>query len=305
MTSGKVSRLQDPEAWESEANLILICAERLLEGRLTLVLGAGASAGFGLPSWTTLVDRLLAALNTARPAGASDAAAAEIAWAKCGSDDIAFAKLVRTELYRGYSFDLSAMQAQNLLAAVGALAMASSRGRVAHIVTLNFDVVLETYLGAFGLVTEPVGQAPSWNSRADVRVLHPHGVLPPEGEIRAGIVFTQGDFDRIVGDAKNAWHARLLDIFSAHTCLFIGLSGDDQNLTSLLGATKEAHPGLKEGEAYWGIEVTRRPTKNPHIWSNRKVRSLELGSFDDIPLFLLRICQEASRIARGSSGVSS
>jgi len=293
-----VSHLENPDSWRDEGTLIEWAATQLARGRLALVLGAGASHGFGFPGWSELTDRLFRAAGVVRPTGTTDDAAAEMLLHEAaGGDDVRFASLVRDALYRGYDFDPSAISSVSLLAAIGTLCLASSRGRAAYVVTYNFDVVLEEYLRYFGIRVDTVAEAPAWNSTADVRILHPHGALHPKGPVTRGVVYCLTHFDRIIGNAAEAWHRIQLDVFSSHTCIFIGLSGEDRNLSSLLTKTKDSHACRRDGHHYWGIRLTRSGAENDHIWRPRGVHNHVLVDYDRIAPFLLAVCRRAAELA--------
>src|SRR5262249_46572895 len=142
----------------------------------------------------------------------------------------------------------------DLLTAVGALTMASGRGNVAKVVTFNYDDILELYLSCYGFHCATVTRVPRWATREDVTVLHPHGFLPSDSTALdvSPIVLTQLDYDDIVGNSKDLWRSTIVDVFRSHFCIFIGLSGTDQNLTNMLHTVSKEHASTESGDLFWG-----------------------------------------------------
>jgi len=290
--------MSSPDDWKSFDKLKKLLAYRLVYQRISLFLGAGASAGFGLPDWKVLVDNLYSNSGATRPASPDNTRDAEdlLMGTKYAGDRIKFASAVRTALYQKTDLHPSNMETNRLLSAIAALVMSSVRGHVANVVTFNFDDILETYLKWRGFAVESVDCLPAWNGAADVRVLHPHGLLPIDttSAIRRGVVFTQLDFDKIVGDAKNQWFQRITDIMRSTTCIFIGISGDDANLTNMLAQVNDSHASSGT-EPYWGVRFGRPGDANETRWTNRGVHPIALD-YAKTPEVLLEICQLASKI---------
>ncbi len=296
-----LSEMEDPTSWESPY-LEQFLAEQLVKRRVALILGAGASFGFGLPTWDLLTDRLLTLTKcVGRSAGRSNEALAEDAWYACHKDEEQFAALVRKALYQGYVADFESLTSHALMRALGALAMPSSRGYVSKIVTFNFDDLLETYLKEFGVATDSEATQPMWQSQADVSVLHQHGILPVKhGESVSRIVMTRTHFDLMANDVKDSWKRTVVQIMASHTCIFIGLSGDDQNLRLMLADAKSVHVSRRHRHLYWGVRFTVR-AENHQMWLDHKVAEHKLVSYDELPPLLLRICQLASQRWRSST----
>ena len=176
--------------------------------------------------------------------------------------------------------------------------MASSRGSVAKIVSFNFDDIIELYLSYFGHDISIGVNLPAWNRCADVLVLHPHGLLPSDlsKPIPRLIVFTQADYDDVIGNTSDEWHEAILGVFRSHTCLFIGLSGNDRNLTSLLKKANDTHACRQTGELYWGIRFALDGDALVPIWEKRGVFHRCVNDYAEIPSILFDICQHAARL---------
>ena len=69
--------MADRTKYEDPAFLNDYLARQLRKGSLAVILGAGASCGFGLPGWETLVDRMFAKSSATKPATLSPEMAAE------------------------------------------------------------------------------------------------------------------------------------------------------------------------------------------------------------------------------------
>lgn len=289
-----LTEMADPASWE-RPHLDEFLARQLMRGRLALILGAGASFGFGLPNWDALTDRLLAkAKYGPRLPGRSNEALADDVWQSCAKDEIMFASMVREALYEDYVTDFASLSAHPLMRAIGALAMPSARGHVSKIVTFNFDDLLETYLAEFGFTADSQADQPMWQSQADVCVLHQHGLLPVNRTKDVSrVVMTRTHFDRLAADVKDAWKRTVVQLMTSHTCLFIGLSGDDQNLRLMLSDANVAHIARRSNHLYWGVRLTVS-AENEAMWTDNRVAQHKLLNYDDLPVLLLRVCQIAA-----------
>ncbi len=254
---GTVSQLLQPEYFSRPQNLKTWLARALNQGKLRLVLGAGVSQEIGLPSWSDLVARLERHCQKTF-AGNDDTEKSE-AILRNGfyRDRIKFAEAVRKCLYEGYDSTLAGLSTRRLMIALSALAIPGRRGSVREIVTFNFDDLLEEYLGYLGFHVQSTALLPRWSGLHDIEILHVHGVLfsNPQKPIDRGVVFTESDFDEIVGDARNLWHKKVIDILQSNFCIFIGLSGDDPNLRNILVKTKKEHVSSEES-LFWGIRFS-------------------------------------------------
>jgi hypothetical protein len=304
MTSASVemSSMQDYRAWENWNRLREFLAHQLCGGRLALVLGAGLLHGFGLPDWDELTTRIFALKAATRPTGVDNEMAADTFLIdQCREDDLEFARLVRQALYDGVDLSMDALRRRDILAAIGSLMMSSSRGSVSRVITLNFDDLLERYLTYYGFLIESVSNVPAWGSRVDARVFHWHGLLPSsrESELPGPIVMAQKHYDRSVGKEHNAWHATVIDIMRANTCVFIGLSGRDKNLLSVLTDVQATHPSRSTKDAFWGVRFATADDPLKTNWRGRGVYQFDLASYGELSSRLFDVCQFASELWRG------
>lgn len=220
--------------------------------------------------------------------------------AKFGNDRMTFAKAVRHALYTPAKHDPNFLLKSDLLQAIAAFLTNSLRGRSGAVVTFNFDDILETYLKLLGFVVRSETSVPAWSSSADVLVYHPHGLLPMKDETgMTEIVFTTSDFDKVIGRPE-AWNTTLSSVWSATFPVFIGLSGDDGRLRSLLDLTKPTHPAtVKDSSKYWGVRPTLATADSYEIdrWKQLGIVSRKINSYAELPAWLLSICQRAAASA--------
>ena len=251
------SAASQPEYYDNDENRRVIASTALRKGYLRLVLGAGVSSAVGLPGWEQLVTDM-AVLTEKQPKGKDLAAKSDWLLRKGASGDRkAFADLVRKALYEGYDGSMPGLSTHPLMVALGALSMAGLRGGVSEIITFNFDNLLELYMRYHGFVVRSTSTLPSLSKRSDVEVLHVHGTLPFSNDepIPRNIVFTEDDFDEVTGDRGDIWNQRISHILRSNFCLFIGVSGDDPNLRSMIRAIRNEHP-IRASQRYWGFRFS-------------------------------------------------
>jgi hypothetical protein len=284
--------------FENPATLTDHLADQLARGRLAIVIGAGASMGFGLPSWASLLDRCLELRGISRIDGPDPEALAERVLVEgCGNDDVTFARLVATALYENFDLSFETLRQKPLLAAIGALIMLSHKQSSTRIISYNFDDLLGRYLRQGGFAVKSVDELQCWAGTEDVTVYHPHGLLPsgtPPEQINRPICFAAIHFDRLRTN-KPLWASLLREILSSHTCLFIGLSGDDHVLRTTLYEAHSVH-AAKSSYAFWGVRFSNDPAdKSRVIFEERGVYQHTLRTYDDLPGFLFTICEQAAR----------
>jgi hypothetical protein len=290
--------MRSRSAYEQRNSLVQYLASQLVRGRLALILGAGASAGFGLPGWSDLLLRICGAARIRPPKG-NLTQMAETLESKIG-DREKFVRTLHKCLYRGTSS--SAVIDSELLRAVGSVVMALSRRGVGEVITFNFDDILERHLRQNGFAVDSVCSLPDWFGNCDARIYHPHGSLPAATRVdkaqAESVVITQADYDRIVDKGDSPWNELLLTVMRSRTCLFIGLSGQDQNVCSLLSNVGSSHATKRTREAYWGIRfgLDKPPVSDAPetMWTKRKVFAAHVKSYGDLPGLLLEVCQLAA-----------
>jgi hypothetical protein len=196
-------------------------------GRLTFVLGAGASMEAGLPSWRSLVRDLLHDVAP-RSLGGADRAAWLDAVAESGvlgmaatarafsRSDAEFVRRVQHHVYRGRGeehFEPGPLTQE--------IAAWKRDHPAVQLATFNYDPLLERALEDRGLAVQArEDDEPEPDGVAFVR--HLHGRLTEDA-----IVLTERDYARWpAGGWQDRFMAQALD----GLCVFVGLSFTDQNL---------------------------------------------------------------------------
>ena len=219
---------------------------------LSLVVGAGASAEAGLPSWGRLVHDLLhraavERLNLGEEArevwikqivtGESPLGAAAIAQALAGED---LADWIPSALY---GEDPHRFQPGPIARQVPMLRAGFDVGL--RLLTTNYDDLLQQAFedAAIGVeavaFTGPSGPQVSATDASHQRVFHLHGFLAREGRRAGTVVLTEHDYQRV---AQEDWQrSEVGSALMNGPCLFIGSSLTDPNLLRYLHA--HAGPG--------------------------------------------------------------
>lgn len=298
--------MKDPNYWSDQNRLAEYLARQLVAGRLALLLGAGISTKFGLPGWEQLiVEMSKSAKYGAFPKGGNALRRAQaIKDEKFASNERGFLDLVQKALYKNATIDMPTMVNNRLLAAIGSLVMSSRRGSASKVVTFNFDDILEIYLEYYGFDVASIIEEKHWSPNSDVVVYHPHGFLPFTKRRKRSerIVLSSKQFLKAIADGpENAWRLMLLTLLRTHTCLHIGLSGEDLNLESLMNNVGSLHAGRPKEAAFTGVRFCERSGKSAQkdVIATSKASGIfthVLNSWDDLPTFLFRICQQARDI---------
>lgn len=297
--------MKSSHGWSDPAVIDNFLAHQLLRGRLAIILGAGASFGFKLPGWSNLLQQMCNALKCAGPTSCGNLPqfAGDLLRNKFSGNKPQFWEAVRAALYLDVKANESQLLNGAMLRAIGALAAASSRGKVGSVVSFNFDDLLEEYLQVLGLTTSSTVDFPTWSQQTDVDVMHPHGLLPFKSTSaisERGITFTDADYTAKIGDINDPWNRKVSDVMTTHTCLFIGLSGDDERLKSLIFNANKMHPSITSDQfPFWGVVTRLADTSDDDRvsrWKEHGVHSKRFGSYDEVPDWLLGICRRAAKI---------
>jgi hypothetical protein len=209
-----------------------------------------------------------------------------------------FLEAVRRALYDGVGADFQSLRQNNTLGAIGSLVMASQRGSASRVITFNFDDLLERYLRYHGFVVLSAGTERHWGGAGDVTVLHPHGILPFEGSIPAQeLIFDRVSYSKAI-DPTRPWRQEILSTMRTHTCIFVGLSGNDNNLHSMLVTCKDSHASREENSLFWGITFN---TKDDEVlassWNEVGVFYRRVTDYEHaLPDILFRVCQGAAGV---------
>ncbi|MGO9019189.1 MAG: SIR2 family protein [Syntrophobacteraceae bacterium] len=289
------------DAWEHPETLKNYLAQQLLKGRIALILGSGISTDFNLPDWPKLITDLYASKGQSPPSGMNMEKQAEVFQDRHYSGNLpGFLEAVRSALYSNFTADFEELRKNPTLGAIGALVMASGRGSASTVVNFNFDDILEMYLEYHGFVANSVAGEKYWSTNSDVTVFHPHGLLPkrPKSEMSKDIIFGQMAYSKIVGDTSSPWRQLLLTVMRTHTCILLGLSGDDANLDSFLVACKDNHVCTRTRTLFWGLVLKdKEDLDRRRLWERRGIYMKVVSSYSQgQPSFLFEICQRAAEI---------
>ncbi len=291
----------DTEDYLEQDRWIHLLVEHLYNGSLALVLGAGVSVDFGLPTWMTLVQRCLdrggIPYDLDRLAERHGLYMDEI---EGKLDPHEYTDLVAAALYEDVTLGSDVCQSP-LLIALGALLMGSRRGSVREVVTFNFDVVLEYYLSLHGFAVQSYDALPQLRTAADVRIGHINGILghsafPVHHSKR--LVLSSRSMELRMGAPFEAWKDMFRDLLKSHLVLFVGLSGNDPIFGPLLSDVA----GSIQAERVTGvwlfghdIDSGRGSSYSTRDFMNRNVVPVCLSSYAEIPQRLLEVCQVAAR----------
>lgn len=264
----------------------------LYTGELALLLGAGISKAFGLPSWPQLVRDCLGSVGTPFAHIPDDAPfdvltkSAGVFHEACKAEQ-QYRALIKQHLYAKHQRQTTTP----LLTAVGALLMGSRRGRIREAWTLNFDDVLEWHLRRHGFVSQVVTEIPCLLRDVDVTIHHPHGFIPFGDTTRGStdIVFDDRSYaSRSVG-VDQPWRTAVQWALRSKVFVALGLSWSDGLLRTLL---LESSGQIKNRPtAFWFFGSGQTVDKEECLRHN--VVPLVFANFDDYAPFLLRVCEGA------------
>lgn len=285
-----------------QSNAVRHLAHNLNEGSLVLFLGAGASKGFGLPTWLELVNFLRTDVGLPVLADVGVSAedlqhAADEVQDKLGSA-AALINLIEKYLYDGMK-DLASTKIfdNHLLVSISALLMGSKRGHVTRVVTLNYDNMLEWFLSLFGFIVKTIHKLPELEGSEDVRIYHPHGFIPHPlaSSIKSDFVILGMDSaNQRLGTPGDPWFEMTRHILNTGFCLFIGMSEQtlsDRAIAPLFRTSGErVKPERPLG--IWVLLNSLSTAKEAEFQRNNIV-PLIINGVEDISKFLLEICQES------------
>jgi hypothetical protein len=228
--------------------------ESYKNNNLTLVLGAGVSVDYGLPSWNVLVQKLLL---TAFKNETNETEEKSLVLAKLFTKvfplspliaarflnnnynikgkSIEFEKDVRKVLYENIMNDIDSELVKEIIQ----LCVAPGKSpNLNSIITYNYDDIIEKSLEKLDIEVpfRPIYSVGQNNNYNELPIYHVHGFMPRDGELDINNKITLGE---------NNYHQQYNDIYSWNniiqinkfrdcTCLFIGISFTDPNIRRLL-----------------------------------------------------------------------
>lgn len=272
------------------------------DGSLTLVCGAGISIGANIPSWDSLLDRLLDAMAQKLTKTTTDEKIDNQGLGQLKSNssliigrylknvlDDDFLPELRDALYR---------EASNTSELIDSIVEMSRPKRstkpLDSIITFNFDDLLEKNLKKNKIEHKGIYTEGFRNKPDEIPIYHVHGFLPSSGRIneKMNIVFSEDAYHDQFTDPFSWSNLIQLSKFSQNTCLFVGLSLSDPNLRRLLDVAYRKDPA--KGTRHFMIQKRdSKSSRNRLIESLKEQDAASLGlsiiwteTFNDIPIII-------------------
>lgn len=231
--------------------------------KLVFVLGAGLSMSYGLPSWNTLLQKLMVT-TIENEQSASNALSKLFTEIFAPSPLIAgrylqkfyetnnhsFEEAVRKVMYS--EFDIN--KPSELMSEIIRFCVAAGKSpNLDSIITYNFDDLVEQHLKSISSIEIPyksiygVGMNPE---PGELPIYHVHGYLPKAGKLTEDnqITFGESIYHKQYSDIYSWNNIVQINKFRDFNCLFMGTSLTDPNIRRLLdiaklqkGKSKEYH----------------------------------------------------------------
>ena len=298
--------------------------EAYTQGNLVLVIGAGISMNYGIPSWNSLLQRLL--MRTIEKETNKAAVISKVyakifnpspliagrylqeTLSRASSQGNNFEKEVRNALYETYDKDHISL----IMDEIVRLCIAPGNNpNLDGIITYNYDDTIETKLreSKSGLKYQTI-YGKGWNPDNKSLPYHVHGFLPKEGKLDESNIITLGEF--IYHEQYNAiysWNNMVqINKFRDKSCLFIGSSLTDPNIRRLLDI---ANTQKNNNKFHYIVKI--RPDKeeiktslkllfndDPDIFNEKSNSQI---SFEDIVNFITKIHERFEERDSESLGV--
>lgn len=244
--------------------------------RVTLFLGAGVSVDAGLPTWDKLLKGMLKPQGRKPFNYISDKEIKEVLEA-CSNSSIMvgryafngygnmtkFSERIKDVLYKQEHDSPLRDTLCNIIAS------RNGRDNIAHIITYNYDDLIETGLDAIGYNDYYSVYGKNRDTTKHLPIYHVHGMISQRG-ISSTPILSEKDYHELYKNNHNWANVVQLYAMNNTTCFFIGLSMTDPNLRRLLDFSRSD-------------EGTSRTEKDvyPHYVFLRKVK-LKNGTIDEV-----------------------
>jgi len=222
----------------------------------------------------------------------------ELVRKKCKSKSLNFHKLIKECLFDNVSYDIKSLSSE-LLVAIGALVMNSTKSNLTNVINYNFDDLLEWYLSYHGFDVQVISDTNSLITTSDIVVYHPHGFLPKSEQYESyeseKIILSKRDYVEANWN-ENFWNSIQHNIFSNKINLFIGLSGEDSHIESM---SQYVYDRIVIRDRILGIMVLNKRDKSDTIEQQNienGIVNYYVDDYSDIPELLLSITRRARGI---------
>lgn len=252
----------------------------IARGDTAFFVGAGLSAGAGLPLWSQLVDELRAGLT---PTSSEMSPQLVAQFFRNQHGDYALFTLLRKALWNNR---IAPSAAHRLLCSFP----------VRVFFTTNYDNLIEATLRNTGKPVHVISndhEVGLWNESEEFQVVKVHGDL----DNSSSIVLTEEDYVRFLFENK-AIQRKLLDTFSFRTVVFVGYNLSDPDITQIYNNILYELGALKR-PAY--ILTFENDAHKIREWERRKIFPLtipapaEMSKHDAFVRYLTEVKQEVAR----------
>jgi CheY-like chemotaxis protein len=259
-------------------------ANAISRGDAVFFVGAGLSAGAGLPTWTQLVDGMRAELTPHEPSEANPMLVAQFYRNQHGDHKL-------------FTFLRKALRTSKAHPTTAHRAMASLPVRVFY--TTNYDDLLETTLKENGRDFHVIAndqEVSLWDEKDEVQVVKLHGDL----DNAKSIVLTEEDYVRFMYENK-AIQRKLIDTFSFRTVIFVGYSLSDPNISLIYNNLLHELGHLKRPAYILTFDAGIHKTRE---WERRKIFPIVIPKAEDqqrqqaLDTFFKELKQEVTRVQR-------
>lgn len=238
--------------------------ESFTQDKLVIVLGAGVSIPYALPSWNTLMQALISKtlFNNSKDETENDdrkalvfaevfnavfspnpLISARFLSSKYEIKNAEFEKEVKKILYQ----DISLKDTSSLMKELVQLCAAPGKSpNLDSIITYNFDDILEYELdrSSVKIPFTSIYASPHEIKKNELPIYHVHGFIPRDRDIQLNNRITLGEeiYHKQYSEVYNWQNLIQLEKFKDKTCLFIGVSLTDPNQRRLLDISKGLRP---------------------------------------------------------------
>ncbi len=287
--------------------------ESYKEDGIVLALGAGVSVGAGLPNWTTLLKHLAADFAAGgRPLDYDQLIGHGLTLPILASlfeeyslDRNEFVARVRQTLYKDFPFFPGSVSKENrrefgrfvrekspTLHAVASLCAVPKAGTnryepnplIRGVVTFNLDALLQAYVYARfeKRLLRTVERASASSSANKISIYHMHGFL--RFDRKAGdlskespdtVVLTEQDYFNFFNDPTSLFNYTFLYLLREATCLFVGLSMQDENIRRMLHLSKMERVRALMSEGVPANEARQRSLRHFALMKHGEIPSVD------------------------------